>query len=166
MSRASFGIRGAHIPTILRALVACGWFGIETWIGGQAIFVLLNALLKGKMTGLFIPWLGTSVPEFACFLAFWILQLVIMWNGMESIRKLEKYSAPFLIALSGALFLWAYVNAGGFGPMLSMASQFGKGGARQGMFWSVFFPSLTANIGFWATLSLNIPGKYFSHPIL
>jgi len=166
LSRASFGIRGAHIPTILRALVACGWFGIETWIGGQAIFVLLNALLKGKMTGLFIPWLGTSVPEFACFLAFWILQLVIMWNGMESIRKLEKYSAPILIALSGALLLWAYVNAGGFGPMLSMASQFGKGGARQGMFWSVFFPSLTANIGFWATLALNIPGKSFSHPIL
>lgn len=157
LSRASFGIRGAHIPTILRALVACGWFGIETWIGGQAIFVLLNALLKGKMTGLFIPWLGTSVPEFACFLAFWILQVAIMWNGMESIRKLEKYSAPILIALSGALLLWAYVNAGGFGPMLSMASQFGKGGARQGMFWSVFFPSLTANIGFWATLALNIP---------
>lgn len=157
LSRASFGIRGAHIPTILRALVACGWFGIETWIGGQAIFVLLNTLLKRKMTGLFIPWLGTSVPEFACFLAFWILQVVIMWNGMESIRKLEKYSAPILIALSGALLLWAYVNAGGFGPMLSMASQFGKGGARQGMFWSVFFPSLTANISFWATLALNIP---------
>lgn len=157
LSRASFGIRGAHVPTILRGLVACGWFGIETWIGGEAIFVLLNALLKGKITGQYIPWLGTSVPEFSCFLAFWFLQVVIMWNGMESIRKLENYSAPILIVLSGALLLWAYVNAGGFGPMLSMASQFGKGGARQGKFWSVFFPSLTANIGFWATLALNIP---------
>lgn len=157
LSRASFGIRGAHVPTILRGLVACGWFGIETWIGGEAIFVLLNALLKGKITGQFIPWLGTSVPEFSCFLVFWFLQVVIMWNRMESIRKLENYSAPILIVLSGALLLWAYVNAGGFGPMLSMASQFGKGGARQGKFWSVFFPSLTANIGFWATLALNIP---------
>lgn len=157
LCRASFGIKGAHIPTILRGLVACGWFGIETWIGGEAIFVLLNTLLKRKITGQVIPWLGTSVPEFACFLAFLFLQVVIIWNGMESIRKLENYSAPILIALSGALLLWAYVNAGGFGPMLSMASQFGKGGARQGMFWSVFFPSLTANIGFWATLALNIP---------
>lgn len=157
LSRASFGIKGAHIPTILRGLVACGWFGVETWIGGEAIFVLLNTLLKRKMAGHFIPWLGTSVPEFACFLAFWFLQVVIIWNGMEGIRKLEKYSAPILIALSGALLVWAYVNAGGFGPMFSMASQFGKGGARQGMFWSVFFPSLTANIGFWATLALNIP---------
>eukprot|EP01018_Ginkgo_biloba_P020242 Gb_34051 [translate_table: standard] len=157
LSRASFGIRGAHIPTILRGLVGCGWFGIETWIGGQAIFVLLNALLKGQLTGKLIPWLGTTLPEFGCFLVFWFLQMLIIWNGMDSIRKLENYSAPILMTLSAALLLWAYVNAGGFGSMLSLGSQFGKGSPQEGRFWSVFFPSLTANIGFWATVALNIP---------
>ncbi|GLJ06905.1 hypothetical protein SUGI_0052040 [Cryptomeria japonica] len=156
LCRASFGIRGAHVPTILRGLVGCGWYGIETWIGGQAIFMLLNSLRKGTLTGQLIPWLGTSAPEFGCFLIFWVLQMLFIWNGMESIRKLEKYSAPILMTLSAALLLWAYVNAGGFGSMLSIGSQFGKGGAQEGKFWSVFFPSLTANISFWFTVAINI----------
>lgn len=87
------------------------------------------------------------------------LQIGIIWNGIESIRELEKYSAPILILLSGALLTWAYIKAGGFGPMLSAPSQFGPGGHKAGQFWPTFFPALTANVGFWATLSLNIPGK-------
>lgn len=87
------------------------------------------------------------------------LQVGIIWNGIESIRELEKYSAPILIILSGALLSWAYIKAGGFGPMLSAPSQFSPGGPKAGQFWPTFFPALTANVGFWATLSLNIPGK-------
>ncbi|KAG0568488.1 hypothetical protein KC19_6G022800 [Ceratodon purpureus] len=157
LARAAFGIRGANVPSLLRALVACGWFGIQTWIGGQAIFQLLNTLVRGSLTGSAVPWLGISAAEFGCFLVFWLLQIGIIWNGIESIRELEKVSAPILILLSAALLAWAYVQAGGFGPMLSLPSQFIAGGPKAGQFWQTFFPALTANVGFWATLSLNIP---------
>ncbi|CAN0926232.1 Purine-uracil permease NCS1 [Linum grandiflorum] len=152
LARSSFGIHGSHIPTLLRALVGCGWYGIETWIGGQAIFILLPNSVKSGPWSHNLPWLGTSSLEFACFIAFWIAQLVIALRGMEGIRKLEKYSAPILIALTFALLTWAYVNAGGLGHMLSMSSTL-----TRSQFWALFFPSLTANVSFWATLALNIP---------
>eukprot|EP00250_Pteridium_aquilinum_P007712 c17380_g1_i1 orf=540-1877(+) len=157
MARAAFGIHGAHIPTMLRGLVACGWFGIETWIGGQGIYVLLNALLQGKLANSSIMFMGTPLPEWACFFSFWLLQVGIIWNGVNSIRQFEKYCAPLLIIMSVALLIWAYTTAGGFGAMLAAPSQFVVGGPKQGQFWKVFFPALTANIGFWATVSLNIP---------
>ena len=157
MSRAAFGIHGAHIPSLLRALVACGWFGIQTWIGGAAIYQLLGVLNGGPVGGDPIGFLGINGAEFLCFLAFWAIQVAILWRGVESIRVLETYAAPFLIAMGLALLVWAYVQAGGFGTMLSTPSQFAEGGAKEGQFWGVFFPSLTAMVGFWATLSLNIP---------
>lgn len=157
MSRAAFGIHGAHIPSLLRALVACGWFGIQTWIGGQAIYQMLGVLLGGPWGGDALPILGINAAEFACFLGFWAIQVAILWKGVESIRLLETLAAPFLIVMGLALLAWAYVKAGGFGAMLSTPSQFDVGGAKEGQFWSVFFPSLTAMVGFWATLSLNIP---------
>ncbi|CAK7343280.1 unnamed protein product [Dovyalis caffra] len=153
LARSSFGIRGAHIPTLLRALVGCGWYGIETWIGGQAIFILLPKFIKEYSSfSQFLPWLGTSRLEFACFIVFWVAQMTIVWKGMEGIRELEKYSAPILITLTSCLLIWAYVKAGGFGHMLSLSSRLSSS-----EFWALFFPSLTANISFWATLALNIP---------
>ncbi|XP_057462647.1 purine-uracil permease NCS1 [Actinidia eriantha] len=152
LARSAFGIRGAHIPTLLRALVGCGWYGIETWIGGEAIFLLLPNSIKQSSLSQLSPWLGTSPLEFACFIAFWVAQLTIVWKGMEGIRKLEKYSAPILITLTSCLLTWAYVKAGGFSHMLSLSSRLSNS-----QFWSLFFPSLTANISFWATLALNIP---------
>lgn len=92
------------------------------------------------------------------FLHTFSLQVGIIWNGIESIREMEKYCAPVLIGLSAVLLAWAFLRAGGFGPMLSAPSQFIPGGAKEGQFWVAFFPALTANVGFWATLSLNIPG--------
>ena len=157
LARASWGTKGAHIPSILRALVACGWFGIQTWIGGAAIYQLLNALLGGGLEGADLPILGISVAETLCFLGFWGIQVYIVYRGVESIRVLEELAAPFLILMGLALLVWAYVKAGGFGEMLSTPSAFVEGGAKEGKFWSVFFPGLTAMVGFWATLSLNIP---------
>lgn len=150
--RSSFGIRGAHIPTLLRALVGCGWYGIETWIGGEAIFLLLPKFIKQSSWSQTLPWLGTSPLEFACFIVFWCAQLTAVWKGIEGIKELEKYSAPILILLTCGFLFWAYVNAGGFGHMLSMSSRL-----TSSQFWSLFFPSLTANISFWATVALNIP---------
>ncbi|KAF8397773.1 hypothetical protein HHK36_016695 [Tetracentron sinense] len=152
LARLAFGIRGAHIPTLLRALVGCGWYGIETWIGGEAIFILLPSYIKETSFAQSLPWLGTSPLEFACFIAFWLAQLTIVWKGIDGIRELEKYSAPILIVLTSCLLAWAYVKAGGFGHMLSLSSRLSSS-----EFWSLFFPSLTANISFWATLALNIP---------
>lgn len=152
LARSSFGIHGANVPTLLRALVGCGWYGIETWIGGEAIFLLLPSSIKNTVSSQSLPWLGTSPLEFLCFMIFWSAQLAIVLKGMDGIRVLEKYSAPILIVLTSFLLGWAYVKAGGFGHMLSLSSRLSNA-----EFWALFFPSLTANISFWATVALNIP---------
>ncbi len=154
--RASFGVRGANIPALLRAFVACGWFGIQTWIGGWAIYKIVTIYVPSWD---FLPPLiaGINIAQAACFLFFWGINMFVIFKGIESIRFLLDIKAPLLIILGLALLAWAYQQAGGFGPMLSQPSQFIEGGAKAGKFWSVFFPSLTGMIGFWATLSLNIP---------
>ena len=154
--RPAFGILGANVPAVLRALVACGWFGIQTWIGGAAIYKLLGLYFPGMLDQ--APILqGLNAGQWACFLFFWGINMWVIYKGVESIRLLLNVKAPLLIALGLALLAWAYVQAGGFGPMLATPSQFGPGQPKEGGFWAFFFPALTANIGFWATLSLNIP---------
>lgn len=154
--RASFGVQGAHIPAVLRGLVACGWFGIQTWIGGWAIYKGLTVFFPGWET---LPKAiaGINFPQLVCFLGFWALNMGVVFKGMESIRKIEDWGAPLLISMGLALLAWAYVKAGGFGEMLSSPSQFGAGQPKEGRFWAVFIPGLTGMVGFWATLSLNIP---------
>ncbi|MCB9679146.1 MAG: NCS1 family nucleobase:cation symporter-1 [Alphaproteobacteria bacterium] len=156
LARASFGIFGANIPSLIRGLVACGWFGINTWVGGSAIYQLLLAVgwADPKAADLFI---GINAAELVCFLVFWAAQMVIIWRGIESIRLLETLAAPLLLLMSFALLIWAFFKAGGFGDAFAAPSQFVPGGAKEGQFWSVFLPSLTGMVGFWATLALNIP---------
>ena len=155
--RASFGVRGANIPAVLRALVACGWFGIQTWIGGSALYMILKQYLPSLEVSYPLPGLGINPAQLLCFLIFWSLNVYIVYRGVESIRFLLNMKAPLLIFLGIALLGWAYNEAGGFGPMFSQPSQFEAGGSKAGEFWAFFFPALTANIGFWATLALNIP---------
>lgn len=155
--RSAFGTKGARIPALARGLVACGWFGINTWVGGSAIYVIVNALTGDVMMGAALPFLGIDAGQLICFLVFWAMHLYFIKHGTESIRWLETYAAPFLIAMGLALLTWAYMEAGGFGEMLSTPSQFVEGGAREGQFWGVFVASLTAMVGFWATMALNIP---------
>jgi NCS1 family nucleobase:cation symporter-1 len=154
--RASFGILGANVPALLRALVACGWFGIQTWIGGSAIYTLLAVFFPSwkSMAPLFST---VSVPQLACFFAFWLINMAVIYKGIESIRVLLNIKAPLLIILGLALLAWAYSAAGGFGEMLSKPSQFEPGGPKAGQFWSFFVLALTGNVSFWATLALNIP---------
>jgi NCS1 family nucleobase:cation symporter-1 len=155
--RSSFGILGANVPALLRALVACGWFGIQTWIGGEAIYKILAIYVPSWAGSPTIAGLGINVPQLACFLAFWAVNILVIYLGIESIRFLLNIKAPLLIGLGLALLAWAYVQAHGFGPMLDQPSQFAPGGPKAGQFWGFFFPALTGMIGFWATLSLNIP---------
>jgi len=143
--RAPFGVRGANLPAILRAVVACGWFGIQSWIGGTAIHSMLAIIW---------PSLGAEPGVlWACFLGFWLLNMVVVWRGVESIRHLQAFGAPFMFVMAAALLIWVRVKAGSFGSMLSTPSEFHSTGA----FLAVFFPSLTAMVGYWATLALNIP---------
>ena len=155
--RSSFGTKGARIPALARGLVACGWFGINTWVGGSAIYVIVNALTSGAITGSALPFLGIDAGQFACFIGFWAMHLYFIKHGTESIRWLETYAAPFLIGMGLVLLGWAYYTAGGFGEMLSAPSKFAAGGEREGEFTGVFVASLTAMVGFWATMALNIP---------
>lgn len=155
--RASFGTLGANIPALLRALVACGWFGIQTWIGGDAIYKILGVFIPSLTTGTPLPVLHITFAQFACFLFFWGVNMWVIWRGIDTIRALLNIKAPLLIVLGLALLAWAYQAAGGFGPILSQPSAFDPGQPKAGQFWSIFFPSLTGMIGFWATLSLNIP---------
>src|SRR5262245_35382779 len=155
--RAAFGIRGANIPALLRALVACGWFGIQAWIGGWAIYKMLEVYQPGWKDLPSHTYFAINLPQFLCFLFFWGINILIIYRGIESIRLLLEIKAPLLIVLALALLAWAYREAGGFGPMLDQPSQFDAGGPKAGGFWQFFFPALTANVGFWATLSLNIP---------
>ncbi|GAB4150754.1 MAG: NCS1 family nucleobase:cation symporter-1 [Sphingomonadales bacterium] len=155
--RPAFGPQGAKVAALARGLVACGWFGINTWVGGSAIYVILNALTNGAFQGAALPVLGIDLAQTLCFLAFWALHLYFIAKGTDAIKWLEVLAAPFLIAMGLVLLAWAYVNAGGLGSMLAAPSQFVAGGAKEGQFWPTFFISLTAMVGFWATMALNIP---------
>jgi len=155
--RSAFGTRGARIPALARGLVACGWFGIQTWVGGSAIYVILNGISDNAFQGEPLPFLGIDTAQTLSFLGFWAIHLLFIRNGTESIRWLETYAAPFLIFMGFALLAWAYSEAGGFGEMLSTPSQFDEGGPKEGLFWGHFMAGLTAMVGFWATMALNIP---------
>jgi NCS1 family nucleobase:cation symporter-1 len=144
LARASFGTRGAHVPAILRSLVACGWFGIQTWIGGQAIHAMLRVAIP--------DWEPPAGPWIA-FAVFWAWNMYVAVRGSEAIKFLEAWAAPFLLVAGLALFVWATRRAGGLGPILAQPSRF----ASTGEFLRFFVPSLTAMVGFWATLALNIP---------
>lgn len=152
-ARASFGIHGAHIPSLLRAIVACGWFGIQTWIGGAAIYTIVLIGFPGiaETPALMPAWVGVHWAQFACFLVFWAMNIALIWRGINSIRVLEHLAAPFLLLCGVALLAWAWVRADGFGPMLQARSEL-----TPDLFLELFFPSLTAMVGFWATLTLNI----------
>lgn len=143
--RASFGVKGANVPAVLRAIVACGWFGIQTWIGGQAISSMARILVPSLQTSAALPWI--------CFFAFWALNMLVIWRGIEVIKILEGIGAPFMLGVGLLLLWWITAKAGGLGPVLHTSSKFATARA----FLKFFVPSLTGMVGFWATVALNIP---------
>lgn len=150
--RASFGTRGANIPAMLRAIVACGWFGIQTWIGGASLYNIFKAWNPSLAEIDNVSLFPQALPMI-CFFAFWGLNMLIIYLGVDSIKKLLVFKAFFLPLAALALLIWAIVAAKGLGPILSQPSKFNS----TGDFLNYFFPALTGMVGFWATLSLNIP---------
>ncbi len=155
--RASFGTLGANVPALLRAFVACGWFGIQSWIGGEAIHKILSVFIPAFSSGNPIPGLGIPASQMVCFLFFWGINMWVIHRGIHTIRVLLSIKAPLLLVLGLLLLYWAYNAAGGFGPMLAKPSAFDPGQPKAGQFMAFFIPALTGMVGFWATLSLNIP---------
>jgi NCS1 family nucleobase:cation symporter-1 len=152
--RASFGTLGSNIPALARGVVACGWFGIQTWVGGAAIYQTAAVIFGfDPATRVPLAGLGISTGELACFLLFWAINVWFIWRGMESIKWLEAWSAPFLLVVGVALLAWAVSAAKGFGPILAQPTKFTSSAEA----WRVFGAGVTAMVGYWATLSLNIP---------
>ncbi len=161
-ARASFGVWGANLAALLRAGIACGWFGIQTWIGGEALWTVVGAIF-GKTSwwvtaapfGAWGPFLGNAQPWtlWLSFAIFWVLNIIIIYRGMDAVRHFENWAAPFVLVIAVFLLVWMGMQAGGFGAMLSNNGTLGWGKD----FWLVFFPSLMGMIAFWSTLSLNMP---------
>lgn len=161
-ARAAFGLRGAHVPSLLRSVIGCGWFGIQTWLGGFAINVILGILWPGWRTiGGDWTFMGHGAPLYLSFLIFWLVNMYFVWAGTESIKWMETLSAPFLIVTGLALLWWAAAKGGGLGNVLAASSRLSQSGSTatspSGFLVGLFLPWLTAMVGFWATLSLNIP---------
>ncbi|MEO6056075.1 MAG: NCS1 family nucleobase:cation symporter-1 [Gemmatimonadales bacterium] len=146
LCRASFGVRGANLPALLRALVACGWFGIQTWIGALALDALARAAWPG--------WAAVPGSTAIAFGAFWAIEVAVILRGTEGIKLLESWSAPLLLGGGVALLVWAIRSGGGLGHLLAESERL-QGAERP--FWTLFPSALTASVGYWATLSLNIP---------
>jgi len=152
-ARAAYGTLGSNVPALMRALVACGWFGIQAWIGGEALHTFLKAVIPGWPALLGPGFGGHTTTEWLSFLLFWALNIFIIYRGMDLVRAVENWAAPFVLVMTAILLWWAVQHANGLGPLLSRPGRF----PTFARFWPVFVPSLTAMIGFWATLSLNMP---------
>lgn len=157
--RASYGIRGVNLPAVMRGLVACGWFGIQTWFGGLALNLALGTLIGASWSDVAPVDLGIvgtlPVTTLACYLVCAAIQLVILYRGFESLRRFQAVAAP-LVMISATLMLviLLVLARGDLGPVVTQPSRLGWGSD----FWlKTFPPSLMANIAFWSTLSLNMP---------
>ncbi len=124
IGRSSFGTNGIHIPSVVRGIVACGWFGIQTWIGGLAIYAIFNAATGAEAAT------GLSVGKFVGFGIFWLINMYFIWKGTESIKFLEQYSAPILILMGIFLIGWGATQAGGFMTVLDQSTQLGQPAAE------------------------------------
>ena len=152
-ARAAYGALGSNIPALMRALVACGWFGIQAWIGGEALQTMFSTIMPGWGMLLGAGVAGHTTTEWLSFLMFWGINIAIIYRGMNLLRAVENWAAPFVLVMASALLWWAVRTAHGFGPLLDQPGKF----HTFSEFFPVFAPSLTAMIGYWATLSLNMP---------
>lgn len=152
-ARASYGTVGSNLPALMRAVVACGWFGIQSWIGGSALYEFCRAIYPHMDLILGAKLFDHYPTEWICFFVFWGLNILIIYKGMDSLKKVQGIAAPFVMIMTAALVVWAVNKAHGVGDLISAKGKF----HTISTFLPIFFPSLTAMIGFWATLSLNMP---------
>jgi NCS1 family nucleobase:cation symporter-1 len=148
-ARAAYGTTGSNLPAMMRALIGCGWFGINAWIGGQALQTFFTSIYPGwhDLAGMIRGYPGT---QWISFLLFWGLNIAVIYRGMELVRRVERFAAPFVLVMTAVLVVWAVRAADGLGPIMQRGGTWTE-------FFPTFVPALTATIGFWSTLSLNMP---------
>ncbi|WML36108.1 NCS1 family nucleobase:cation symporter-1 [Clostridium sp. OS1-26] len=147
-ARLSFGVWGSNIAAMARAIVGAGWFGIQCWLGGEAVNGIIGALAPS--------WHQWSGGVWVSFFAFWALNVGIVYRGPETIKFMQAWTVPILILISLALVGWAYTSVAAMGKGVSDIFNMPMTN-KPTSFWVTFLKSLTANIAFWATLALNIP---------
>ncbi len=154
LARASYGVVGSNLPALMRAIIACGWFGINAWIGGQAMFTLIKTIFPQfeQIFGVTL-YAGHSIAVWTSFALFWSLNLLVIYHGMDVVRKLESWAAPFIFSMTILLVIWTVQRANGFGSLIAEPGKY----QTFDSFLPVFVPSVTAMIGSWSTLSLNMP---------
>ncbi|MED1467648.1 NCS1 family nucleobase:cation symporter-1 [Bacillus salipaludis] len=154
IARTSYGIRGANIPALLRGFVAIMWLGIQTFAGSTALRMAISSIwpawnnLGGDLT-----IVGIDLPGLLSFLIFWSLHLLVLKSGMESLKKVQKWTGPIVGVVIIGMFIWALKIAGGMGPIFSLAGKYDTFGEA----FSPFLAAVTGVIGYWATLILNVP---------
>ena len=151
LARATFGLAGANVATMARALVGCGWFGIQTWLGGLAVSAIA--------TRIWPAWAAIPGHEFMAFALCWIIQMAVIMRGMNAVQYFERLAAPLLLLVSAGLLWWALRQSHGLSGLWhsTMALQHHINPDGSDRFAALFWPGLAANVGYWATLSLNIP---------
>ncbi|QSO47406.1 NCS1 family nucleobase:cation symporter-1 [Alicyclobacillus mengziensis] len=151
-ARLAFGVFGANIPALIRAFVAIGWFGVQSFLGSTALNALLILLIPSwsHMSGTF---LGLPGNGWIALLLFWVLQGVVATHGMDVIRRFENWAGPVILIVMLGLVVWAVTVLHGMGPIFTEPSKFKSSGA----FWAVFGPGVISVIGSWASMGLNIP---------
>ncbi|MCQ6278491.1 NCS1 family nucleobase:cation symporter-1 [Bacillus sp. EB600] len=151
-ARLSFGVFGANVPALIRAFVAIGWFGIQSYLGAMALNVLMLKVIP-FWSDLSTVFFGLPINSWISLIAFWILEAVLAIHGMEVIRRFENWAGPVILVLMLGLVYWAYNILHGVGPILHQPSKFHS----VGEFLPVFFPAVITVVGSFATMALNIP---------
>lgn len=150
-ARASYGVFGANLPALMRGAVACGWFGIQCWIGGTALNLAIAAVFPawnelGGQVG------GNPVGMWIAFFIFWAIHMYIIYRGMETLRRFQTWAAPIVLMFGLGLAIWMIVAANGLGPLLADPGKLNT----PGTFFPLFVPALVGVMALWATLSLNV----------
>ena len=143
LSKLVFGPKGNIFPTLIRAFLGCFWFGVQSWIGGTAINLIIIKIIP--------HFEGNFVIQFISYIIFLIINTYIAFNGIKALKILEQFSAPILIILSLSVLIWAYKIAGGFSKIFNYSYL-----NSDNNFIQIFFPALTSMIAFDSTIAINI----------
>jgi nucleobase:cation symporter-1, NCS1 family len=150
IARISFGVFGANLPALIRAIIAIAWYGIQTWLASVAVVVLALSLWPGLK-----PWteggfLGLSPLGWAAFAVMWVLQLMVIRRGMETVRRFQDWAGPAIWVVMFVLAIWIVVKAGS-GFSLNLSTQHLSGAAAAGAFVS----AVALTVTYFSTLLLN-----------
>ncbi|MGH3087480.1 MAG: NCS1 family nucleobase:cation symporter-1 [Rubrobacteraceae bacterium] len=150
LARISFGVFGANIPALIRAVIATFWYGIQTWLASVAVVILVLQIFPGLEPLTESSFLGLSTLGWGCFLAMWLAQLLVLRHGMDSIKTLVDWSGPAIYVAMFALAAWIWYEAGS-----DMSFTLGSRELGIGETVLLFFTAVALVVNYFSTLMLN-----------